>query len=290
MPIDEYLRDAARYSRISYQDTLELGRIIRSKKKGSTDARNKLVEGNLLLVPYFIFKYISNVDGNLQDLVQEGNLGLIEAANRFDPKREVQFSTFAAYCVRRRVIDYLQNNHGICRIPVDTVRAMGTVLSEIERHYVRYGVEPKYEELMKKLRHNKNSYVRSLSKERVIELINLRKRVNPLSLDKPILGQDNTLTSLIEDSQNSSDVIEENTRVSLMRESLEEALTCLKNPKHRDLIRLRFGLFDGIPRTFDEISRILGGSRQGWESQEKRALGRLRKYYFMKLNSKNGKK
>ena len=85
-------------------------------------------------------------------------------------------------------------------------------------------------------------------------------------------------------------MIEENTRVSLMRESLEEALTCLKNPKHRDLIRLRFGLFDGIPRTFDEISRILGGSRQGWESQEKRALGRLRKYYFMKLNSKNGKK
>ena len=142
---------------------------------------------------------------------------------------------------------------------------------------------------MKRLRQHKNSYTRSLSKERVIELINLRKRVNPLSLDKPILGQDNTLTSLIEDSQNTSSMIEENSRVSLMRESLEEALTCL-NPKYRDLIILRFGLFDGIPRSFDEISRILGGSRQGWERQEKRSLGKLRKYYFMKSNSKNGKK
>ena len=289
MHLDEYLRDSARYPRISYQDTLELARIIKSKKKESIEARNKLVEGNLLLVPYFIFKYVPNVDGDLQDLVQEGNLGLIEAANRFDPKRGVQFSTYAAYCIRRRVIDYLQNNHRIGRIPVDTIRAMGTVLREIEKYYVRHGVEPKYEELMKRLRQHKNSYTRSLSKERVIELINLRKRVNPLSLDKPILGQDNTLTSLIEDSQNTSRMIEENSRVSLMRESLEEALTCL-NPKYRDLIILRFGLFDGIPRSFDEISRILGGSRQGWERQEKRSLGKLRKYYFMKSNSKNGKK
>ena len=289
MHLDEYLRDSVRYSRISYQDTLELARIIKSKKKESIEARNKLVEGNLLLVPYFIFKYVPNVDGDLQDLVQEGNLGLIEAANRFDPKRGVQFSTYAAYCIRRRVIDYLQNNHRIGRIPVDTIRAMGTVLREIEKYYVRHGVEPKYEELMKRLRQHKNSYTRSLSKERVIELINLRKRVNPLSLDKPILGQDNTLTSLIEDSQNTSRMIEENSRVSLMRESLEEALTCL-NPKYRDLIILRFGLFDGIPRSFDEISRILGGSRQGWERQEKRSLGKLRKYYFMKSNSRNGKK
>ena len=95
--------------------------------------------------------------------------------------------------------------------------------------------------------------------------------------------------SLIEDSQNTSEMIEENARISLMRESLEEALICL-NPKQRDLIRLRFGLYDGIPRTFDEVSRIMGGSRQGWEKQEKKALGELRQYYFIKSNSRNGKK
>jgi len=289
MHLDEYLRDSARYPRISYQDTLELARIIKSKKKESIEARNKLVEGNLLLVPYFVSKYVPNANGELQDLVQEGNLGLIEAARRYDPKRGVQFSTYAEYWIRRRVLDYLQNNHRIGRIPGSTVKAMRTVLNEIERYYVMHGVEPKYAELRKRLRYNKNPYARSLSKERVIELINLRKRVNPLSLDKPILGEDKDLMSLIEDSQNTSEMIEENARISLMRESLEEALICL-NPKQRDLIRLRFGLYDGIPRTFDEVSRIMGGSRQGWEKQEKKALGELRQYYFIKSNSRNGKK
>ena len=289
MHLDEYLRDAERYSRISYQDTLKLARLVKSKKNGSTDARNKLVEGNLFLVPYFVSKYVPNANGELQDLVQEGNLGLIEAARRYDPKRGVQFSTYAEYWIRRRVLDYLQNNHRIGRIPGSTVKAMRTVLNEIERYYVMHGVEPKYAELRKRLRHNKNPYARSLSKERVIELINLRKRVNPLSLDKPILGEDKDLMSLIEDSQNTSEMIEENARISLMRESLEEALICL-NPKQRDLIRLRFGLYDGIPRTFDEVSRIMGGSRQGWEKQEKKALGELRQYYFIKSNSRNGKK
>jgi RNA polymerase primary sigma factor len=257
-----YLRDVGRKRMLSPVEEIELGKKIKEgPKKEAKEAKNILIQANLRLVVSIAKKYVGQ--GVLfMDLVQEGSLGLMRAAERFDYKRGFKFSTYATWWIRQTIIRCIANTSRTIRIPVhmsDKIRQFKRVKVELA---LELGREPSLEELSEKMK---------IPKDKVA---NIKKAMGrePISLDMPI-GEDLSLEDYVPDSAHAAPHSKAIGR--LLHEDIDEVLAILSS-REQKIIKERFGLNGGNGKTLEELGRMFGFSKERIRQIEDTAIKKLR--------------
>lgn len=258
-PVRMYLKEIGRIALLTADEEVELAKRIEA---GDEEARRHLAEANLRLVVSIAKRYVGR--GMLfLDLIQEGNLGLIKAVEKFDYRKGYKFSTYATWWIRQAITRAIADQARTIRIPVHMVETINKLV-RIQRQLLQeLGRDPLPEEIAKEM---------DISEERVREIMKIAQE--PVSLETPIgEEEDSHLGDFIEDEDALAPA--EAASFILLKEQLEEVLETL-TPRERDVLRLRFGLEDGKARTLEEVGQKFKVTRERIRQIEAKALRKLR--------------
>jgi RNA polymerase primary sigma factor len=258
-PVRMYLKEIGKVRLLTAFEEVQLAKKI---ELGDPEAKRMLVEANLRLVVSIAKKYVGR--GMLfLDLIQEGNLGLIRAVEKFDYKKGYKFSTYATWWIRQAITRAIADQARTIRIPVHMVETINKLIRIQRQLLQKLGREPSPEEIAKKMK---------FSPEKVREIMKISQE--PVSLETPIgEEEDSHLGDFIEDSE--VEAPSDAASFTMLQEQLQEVLNTL-NDRERKVIQLRFGLQDGHPRTLEEVGREFGVTRERIRQIESKTLGKLR--------------
>ncbi len=258
-PVRMYLKEIGEVSLLTKDQEVEYAKRIEA---GDDDAKNLLAEANLRLVVSIAKKYFGRGMPFL-DLIQEGNLGLMRAVDKFDYHRGYKFSTYATWWIRQAITRAIADQARTIRIPVHMVEMVNKLVRVSRRLLQELGREPDDEEIAEEL---------GLTPERVREIRKVSR--DPVSLETPVGDEgDSNLGDLIEDKGAIAPV--EAASLSMLSSEVEDVLDTL-TPRERRVVQLRFGLIDGHPRTLEEVGRRFGVTRERIRQIEAKALRKMR--------------
>ncbi|MGD8726581.1 MAG: RNA polymerase sigma factor RpoD/SigA [Gemmatimonadales bacterium] len=257
--LDQYLREISQYPLITREEEVDLAKLIKQDDEG---ALNKLVRSNLRFVVSVAKKY-QNQGVSLSDLINEGNLGLIRAAHKFDETKGIKFISYAVWWIRQAILQALAEQSRIVRVPLNragTLHRIGKRSSALQQEL---GREPTVEEIAEGM---------DISEEEVAKTLSISQ--SHLSLDAPLTpGEDNKLIDYLPDTQNAGP--DQETFERALTDSIEEVLSTLKEREAR-ILRLYFGLDGQEPMTLEEIGSMMGITRERVRQIKEKALARLR--------------
>lgn len=258
-PVRLYLKEIGKVPLVSGEQEKELAERMMA---GDESAKTQLVEANLRLVVSIAKRYVGRGMYFL-DLIQEGNLGLMKAVEKFDYTKGFKFSTYATWWIRQAITRAIADQARTIRIPVHMVETIHKVSRYSRQMMQEMGREPTPEEIAEKL---------GMSAEKVREIIKVGQ--DPVSLETPIgEEEDSHLGDFIPDEDTPSPA--EATSANILREELERQLHTL-TPRERHVIKLRFGLYDGRTRTLEEVGKEFDITRERIRQIEAKALRKLR--------------
>ena len=257
-PVRMYLKEIGKISLLSLDEETELSKRI---AEGDETAKNRLAESNLRLVVSIAKRYVGR--GMLfLDLIQEGNIGLMKAVEKFDAEKGYKFSTYATWWIRQAITRAIADQARTIRVPVHMVEI--NKLSRYQRQLtLELNREPTDEELAKKM---------GMSPDKVREVIKIAQ--DPVSLETPIgEEEDSHLGDFVPDESNMSP--EDFTIHEMLKEEIGDVLLTLTE-REEQVLRLRFGLDDGSPKTLEEVGQMFGVTRERIRQIEAKALRKLR--------------
>ncbi|HJB07628.1 MAG TPA: RNA polymerase sigma factor RpoD [Candidatus Enterocloster excrementigallinarum] len=258
-PIREYLKEIGSIPLLSAEEEYELAK---KKAAGDMDAQKKLVEANLRLV-VSIAKHYTGRGMSFLDLVQEGNIGLMRAVEKFDYTKGYRLSTYATWWVKQAITRALADQSRTIRLPVHMVETVNRIRRAQRNLSVSLGREPSVDELAENL---------GMPRKRVTEL--LQASGDTVSLETPVGDEDgSSLGDFVADDSNES--TEDKAESFLLREEIDEMLAGL-SPREREVIILRFGLETGKPMTLEEVGKRFKVTRERIRQIETAALRKLR--------------
>ena len=258
-PVRMYLKEIGQVKLLSAEEEVELAKRV---AEGDQEAKNKLTEANLRLVVSIAKKY-SGRGLHILDLIQEGNTGLIRAVDKFDWTKGNKFSTYATWWIRQAITRAIADQARTIRVPVHMVEVINKATRCNRKLVQELGREPTVEEIAAEL---------GLPVEKIIEAN--RTAADTLSLDTPVGDEEDTsIGSFVEDERTPGPA--DATSNALLAEALKEILDTLTE-READVLRMRFGMYDGRTHTLEEVGQIFGVTRERIRQIENKAIRKLR--------------
>ncbi len=258
-PVRMYLKEIGQIRLLSAEEEIELAKRV---SEGDQAAKNKLTEANLRLVVSIAKKY-SGRGLHILDLIQEGNTGLIRAVDKFDWTKGNKFSTYATWWIRQAITRAIADQARTIRVPVHMVEVINKATRCNRKLVQELGREPTVEEIAKEL---------GLPVEKIIEAN--RTAADTLSLDTPVGDEEDTsIGSFVEDERTPGPA--DATSNAMLAEALKEILDTLTD-READVLRMRFGMYDGRTHTLEEVGQIFGVTRERIRQIENKAIRKLR--------------
>ena len=262
-PVRMYLKEIGKIPLLTPEEELEVAKDLVSEDEKARDAaRKRMSEANLRLVVSIAKRYVGR-GMQLLDLIQEGNLGLMKAVEKFDYTKGYKFSTYATWWIRQSITRAIADQARTIRIPVHMVETINKVLRTSHSMVQSLGREPTTQEIAAELH---------MDVQKVEEILKIAQE--PVSLETPISEEDDShLGDFIQDDDASQPA--EEASYTLLREQLEEVLKTL-TPREEEVLRMRFGLIDGKPHTLEEVGKKFDVTRERIRQIESKALRKLR--------------